>query len=105
MKIFWPELGIDLTAELKQAENGNGGDYFVALSVDPLKDRFNGDLNILEGSPSIFYHTIFIQVTVTPESSITDCFKSSGFTFIGKLINRKGSILWFYYRYIILLRL
>lgn len=87
-----PELGIDLTGELKQAENGNGGDYFVLLSVDPFERQVYGDLNIEEDPPRYPFTIPSYQVTVIPESSITDDISHPDSLFIGKLKIEKGAL-------------
>ncbi|NLB25083.1 MAG: hypothetical protein GX820_00155 [Bacteroidales bacterium] len=87
-----PEFGINLTGELKQAENADGGDYFVLLSVDPFERQVYGDLNTDEDPPRYPYTIPTYKVSVISEKSVTGDITHPGSLFIGKFKIEQGKL-------------
>jgi hypothetical protein len=87
-----PEFSVDLTGVLKQAENGNGGEHFVLLTVDPFERQVYGELNTDEDPPRYPYAVPLYKVTVIPAKGITEDTGHPDSLFIGKLKTEQGSL-------------
>src|SRR6056297_1441591 len=66
-----PELNVDLSQFIENAEKGEATDFFVLLSVDPFNRQVFGDLNAEEDPPRYPYTIPGYKVSVISEKTLT----------------------------------
>jgi len=86
------DLEVDISTDLDLASGGEGGDYFIILSVDPFDRQVFGELNAEEDPPRYPYTIPSFKVNLIAEKKIAkDGIHPNSF-FIGKLkIDQSGT--------------
>ncbi len=85
-----PELEVDISKELEAASKGEGGDYFILLSVDEFNRQAFGELNAEEDPPRYPFVIPSYKINIISEDILVKEGYHPNSFFLGKMKIERG---------------